>query len=151
MELVIFIGIQATGKSSFYLERFYRTHVRINLDMLKTRNREELLLKACIDGKTKCVVDNTNLTREERARYINLAKAAGFTVIGYFFQSRVADALQRNSQRTGDQRVPDKGILGASGRLELPSRNEGYDQLYFVRLNPDNSFTVEDWKEGASL
>ena len=147
MELILFIGIQATGKSSFYIERFYRTHVRINLDMLKTRFREQLLLKACIEGKTKCVVDNTNLSREERVRYITQAKQAGFTIIGYFFQSRVADALQRNSQRTGDQRVPDKAIHGASGRLELPSRHEGYDQLHFVRLNPDNTFTVEEWKE----
>ncbi len=51
MEAVLFIGIQATGKSSFYLERFSRTHVRINLDMLKTRHRETLLLKACLQGK----------------------------------------------------------------------------------------------------
>ena len=33
MEMVLFVGIQATGKPSFYLERFFRTHVRINLDM----------------------------------------------------------------------------------------------------------------------
>jgi predicted kinase len=147
MEMILFIGIQATGKSSFYLERFYRTHVRINLDMLKTRARERRLVDACIESKTKFVVDNTNLTREDRARYITQARQAGFTIIGYFFQSRVADALQRNSQRTGEQRVPDKAIHGASGRLELPSGNEGFDQLHFVRLNPDNTFTVEEWKE----
>ncbi|WP_040549543.1 AAA family ATPase [Pedosphaera parvula] len=147
MEMILFIGIQATGKSSFYREHFYYTHMRINLDMLKTRTREQLLVKACLESKTKFVVDNTNLTREERARYITQAKQAGFTVIGYFFQSHVADALQRNGQRTGDQRVPDKAIHGASGRLELPSRNEGYDQLYFVRLNVDNTFTAEEWKE----
>jgi predicted kinase len=100
MELVLFIGIQATGKSSFYKERFYRTHVRVNYDMLKSRHREALILKACIEGKTKFVVDNTNLTRQERARYIEAAKGAGFTIAGYFFQSRVADALRRNSQRS---------------------------------------------------
>ena len=48
MEAVIFIGIQATGKSSFYRERFSDTHVRINLDMLKTRAREKVLLEACL-------------------------------------------------------------------------------------------------------
>lgn len=50
MKLVIFIGIQATGKSSFYKDRFYRTHVRVNYDMLNTRHRENLIFKACIDG-----------------------------------------------------------------------------------------------------
>jgi predicted kinase len=46
MEAVIFVGIQGTGKSTFYKERFFDTHVRINLDMLKTRHREKLLVQA---------------------------------------------------------------------------------------------------------
>ena len=45
MEMVLFVDIQASGKSSFYLERFFRTHVRINLDMLKTLHREDLLVR----------------------------------------------------------------------------------------------------------
>lgn len=32
MEAVIFVGIQASGKTSFYLERFFETHVRISRD-----------------------------------------------------------------------------------------------------------------------
>ena len=115
--------------------------------MLRTRNRESLLLTACIDGKTKLVVDNTNLTREERARYLVPAKNAGFTVVGYFFQSRIADALRRNKERNECEQVPDAGILGASGKLELPSPTEGFDQLFFVRLNEPNGFVVEEWKE----
>jgi len=39
MEAIIFIGIQATGKSTFYKDNFFKTHIRINLDMLKTRKR----------------------------------------------------------------------------------------------------------------
>lgn len=30
MEAVLLIGVQATGKSSFYKERFFNTHIRIN-------------------------------------------------------------------------------------------------------------------------
>ena len=41
MEAVILIGIQGAGKSTFYKDRFFNTHVRINLDMLKTRHREK--------------------------------------------------------------------------------------------------------------
>ncbi|HAB19236.1 MAG TPA: AAA family ATPase [Verrucomicrobiota bacterium] len=145
MELILFIGIQATGKSSFYRECFYNTHVRVNLDMLKTRHRESLLVAACLDGKTPFVVDNTNLTREDRARYIALAKTSQFTVRGFFFQSRVADALVRNAAREGEERVPDLAIRGASRRLELPSADEGFDELRFVRLGDSNQFIVEEW------
>ena len=106
MEAVIFIGIQATGKSSFYLASFWRTHVRLNMDMLKTRHREALLLWACVEAKQAFVVDNTNPSASERARYITPARAAGFRVTGYYFRSSVADALRRNSLRTGTERIP---------------------------------------------
>lgn len=149
MELVLFIGIPATGKSTFYRERFFRTHVRLNLDMLKNRHRADLLLKACLEGKTKVVVDNTNLTREERAVYITQARAAGFAVIGYFFQSRVAEALGRNALRPPEERIPDQGIRGASGRLMLPSYEEGFERLYFVRINQPCGFVVEAWEPGV--
>ena len=146
MELVLFIGIQATGKSTFYLQRFFRTHVRINLDMLKTRRRETLLVDACLEGKTPFVVDKMNLTVEDRAAYISPAKAAGFKVHGYFFQSQLSPALERNAQRDKEQRVPAAGLRSASSRLELPTMKEAFDQLFFVKMNGQASFTVEDWK-----
>lgn len=146
METILFIGLQATGKSSFYRERFFRTHVRINLDMLKTRHREDLLVKACLEGKTRFVVENTNVTREERARYILPARNAGFRIVGYFFESRVPDALKRNRARPEPDRVPDVAIFAASKKLELPSLAEGFDELFFVRLNGPDAFQVEVWK-----
>lgn len=146
MELILFIGLQATGKSSFYRQTFYRTHVRINLDMLRTRPREKLLVDACISGKTKFVVDNTNLTRDDRVRYISPAKAAGFRVIGYFFESRVADALRRNAGRPASERVPDKAIVAAGNRLQLPTASEGFDELFSVRLVEEDQFDVAKWE-----
>ena len=59
----------ASGKSSFYRERFFDTRVRFNLDMLKTRHCERLLVEARIESRQPFVVDNTNATRMERARY----------------------------------------------------------------------------------
>ncbi|HMA33465.1 MAG TPA: AAA family ATPase, partial [Chloroflexia bacterium] len=96
MEAVIFIGIQASGKSSFYQDRFFNTHVRINLDMLKTRHREDLLLRACLAMQQPFVVDNTNPTVAARAGYLLAARTAGFRVAGYYFESRVADCIRRN-------------------------------------------------------
>ncbi len=66
MEAILFIGIPATGKSTFYKCYFADTHVRINLDMLKTRRREDILLQAGLKAKQRFVVDNTNPTRANR-------------------------------------------------------------------------------------
>ncbi len=146
MEAILLCGIQATGKSTFCKERLFGTHVRLNLDMLRTRHREELLLRACIEGKQPFVIDNTNATRAERQRYISPAKGAGFAVKGYYFESRVADALARNARRAADERVPDVGIKGTSGRLELPSFAEGFDALFYVRVT-DSGFDVQEWRD----
>lgn len=144
MEMVLFIGVPGSGKSTFYQERFADTHVHINLDTLKTRHREMAFIQACIAAKLSCVVDNTNVSAQERARYIPLARQAGYQVVGYFFRSNLAEASQRNRQRTGKALVPEKGMRARFQRLELPLVSEGFDQLYYVRIDPVTSqFIVE--------
>src|SRR5262245_19275897 len=120
MEIVIFVGLQASGKSSFYKERFFTTHMRINLDMLKTRHRERRLLECCLAIRQSFVVDNTNPTIAERAIYIAAARTTGFQVVGYYFQSRVAECIQRNEMRPEDVRVPAKAIAATSRRMQVP-------------------------------
>lgn len=149
VELVLFIGIQATGKSTFYRERFVETHLRLNMDMLRTRHRESVLLRALIEAKQPLVVDNTNPTREDRARYIQPARATHFRVVGYYFQSKLDEALARNAERAGKKRIPDVGVRNTYNRLALPTRDEGFDELRYVRLT-DGRFSVEAWSEEQS-
>ena len=144
MEAVIFVGIQGAGKSSFYRERFFHTHVRINLDMLRTRNRERLLVRACLEAKQPFVVDNTNVRIEGRAAYIAAARSAGFRVTGYYFRADLRAAISRNAARTGAQFVPVKGILGTQKRLQEPGYAEGFDVLYDVRLDASGRFIVTE-------
>ena len=147
MDAVIFVGLQGAGKSTFYKERFFATHVRVNLDMLKTRHREKRLVQACIETGQPFVVDNTNPTRAEREVYLRAAKDAGFRVTGYYFQSRVADCTRRNDRRPPEQQVPLKGILGTAGRMELPSRGEGFADLFYVRIDAAGGFVIEGWND----
>ncbi|WP_050027014.1 AAA family ATPase [Verrucomicrobium sp. BvORR034] len=144
MQLMLFTGIPASGKSLFYKQRFADTHVRINLDMLRTRHRESILYRACLEGKAQMVVDNTNLTRAARADYIRRARLNHFSIHGYFFDADVEEALRRNTTRTGMARVPEVAILTAAKTLETPSYDEGYDQLSVVRIEA-GSFVVEEF------
>lgn len=147
MELVIFMGLQATGKSSFYRLNFYRTHVRINLDMLKTRHRERRLFETCLEIQQACVIDNTNPVRADRRRYIEPARAAGFSIVGYYFQSTLSTALERNAARPESERIPERGLRGTLSRLERPSYEEGFGRLHYVRLDGRGGFQMEDWRD----
>jgi predicted kinase len=142
MEAVIFIGLQGAGKSTFYKERFFDTHVRINLDMLRTRHRERVLIQACIVAQQSFVIDNTNPTVAERAVYISMAREAGFQIVGYFFQAPVEECVRRNQQRVGRAQVPAKAIYGTAKRLQAPTPDEGFDKLYAVRLETGGTFSV---------
>ena len=142
MQLIIFTGAQASGKSTFYQQYFYHTHLRINLDMLKTRHRENIIFEAALASKTKIVIDNTNMTRSDRARYIQRAKAYGFEVISYYFETDLNSTLQRNSQREGKANIPEKGVKATFYRLEIPHISEGFDTLFTVKLVENNGFSI---------
>ena len=146
MEVIIFIGVQGAGKSTFYRDRFLDTHIRINLDMLKTRNREKIIFQACLEAKQRLVIDNTNPTVEDRSRYIVPAKAKKFQVIAYYFQSKLEDCKKRNSQRLGKKAIPLPGLLATYKKLVAPSIEEGFDVIYSVKTHPNYSFTVEKFQ-----
>jgi len=146
IQAVIFIGLPGSGKSSFYKERFFSTHVRISLDLLKTRYRERRFMEHCLSTDQRFVIDNTNPTRLDRSKYIEAAKASRFSVAGYYFQSKVEDCLRRNAGRPEIERVPEVAIYSAAKKLELPSLSEGFEQLFYVRLE-NGRFVVEEWQD----
>ncbi len=144
---VIFIGIPASGKSSFYHEVF-RNYVHISLDILNTRNKEKILLEKCIKNGSPFVIDNTNPFIEDRARYINKAKENNYRIIGYYFRSSISECMKRNQHREGRARVPDIAVKSIYSNMQLPTYSEGFDELYYVHVK-NNKFIVENWLEEA--
>ena len=140
---IIFTGIQASGKSTFYHDNFSE-FVHVNLDTLRTRNKENRLLNECIANERSFVVDNTNPKKENREKYITLAKNAGYRVTGYYFRSSINESIERNSTRTGKAKVPDTAIICTHSKLEIPNYNEGFDELYYVCIEK-NKFIIKKW------
>jgi hypothetical protein len=144
VEAVVFIGIQGAGKTTFYGERFAATHLRLSLDMLKSRHRLDALMRACLAAGQPFVIDNTNVLASERAPYIAAARAAGFAAIGYFFEVTVREAIARNKQRAGKALIPIPGLVGTFKRLEPPRLDEGFTRLYKVQVRPEREFVVQE-------
>ena len=145
MEAVLFIGIQGSGKTTFYKERFFDTHVRVSRDMLKTRSRELVLVKACLAARQAFVVDDTNASKSHRAEFIAAAKAAGFRVVACYFRTPLRTALARNRRRPEGQVIPVPGVLATFKRLQLPEWSEGFDELRLIEPAADSEFSVRPW------
>ena len=144
--IVIIMGLQGSGKSTFYMQNLSDEFVRVNLDTLKTRHQENLLIEECLKSGKNYAIDNTNPTKADRERYIPIAKANGYKVVGYFMESKIKDCIERNALREGKACVPMVAIASTSRKLEIPSYDEGFDELYFVK-NDGVNMTILPWKE----
>ncbi len=152
--MVILIGLQASGKSTFARTHFAETHVYVSKDVLrnnpKSARRQGQLIDEALAAGQSVVVDNTNPTLADRAELIALGRRYAATVIGYYFEPQVAGSLKRNRERNGKARVPDVAIYATNKRLQRPSYAEGFDVLYAVRIGEEDGFVVEPWIEEAA-
>jgi predicted kinase len=124
MELVVFVGLQASGKSTFFREGFAQTHEHVSKDLLphnRDKNkRQENILRAALSAGRSVVVDNTSPTPEDRRPLVRFGHEYGAKVLGYFFEASVSECLRRNEMREGKARVPDVAIYVTAKKLVAP-------------------------------
>jgi predicted kinase len=137
MEAVIFCGVQGSGKTTLYRDRFLETHARISMDLLRTRAREAVFLETCIQTRMPFVVDNTNPTVPERARYVTPARAAGYKLIAYVVE---VDAAISRARR---EHLPPAALRDVARRLVRPTPEEGFDELFHATAAPDGEWRIE--------
>jgi len=145
-DCVILIGLPGSGKTTFYRERLAATHELISKDLWPNArqrdSRQRRQLDAALTAGRSVVIDNTNLTIRDRSAIIGAAQHHHSRVIGYFFDVTTRAAVARNAVRTGKDKVPNVAIFTVAKRLEPPTPDEGFDELYRVTINEDRSFQL---------
>lgn len=148
MQLAILIGLQASGKSTFYRRVLAADHVLVSKDQFSpsARNkqrRQMRLIEEALTAGHDVAVDNTNPSPEEWRPLIEAARAHAATTVGYWFPPDVPGAVERNAGREGRARVPDAALFGTLKRLRRPRYADGFDRLYEVRFDGSGGFIVE--------
>lgn len=136
---ILFVGIPGSGKSSFYKKMFSDTHLHISLDKMRTRSREGKFFDLCLKTRQQFVIDNTNVARSHRQRYLPKINPQEWDIECYYFSSPVKDSIKRNKAR--ERTVPTVAIKSMLKALEVPDISEGFDRLYYVTLT-DKGFDV---------
>lgn len=146
LEVIVFIGLQGAGKSTFYRTHLAETHALVSKDCFRhNRNkarRQLVLVMEALDAGRSVVVDNTNPTVEDRAAVIAVAKSLGARVLAYYFRPDVTASLRRNSGRKGKAYVPAVGIFATAKRLQPPGLAEGFDAICTVLTGLSGHFDV---------
>ena len=143
---MILVGLPGSGKTSFFRSRFAATHEHVSKDLMPSVRdkaaRQVALVEQALGAGRSVVVDNTNPRVVDRAPLIAAARRQGARVAAYLLDTPRGECLQRNRGREGRARVPDVAVHVAASRLQPPTREEGFDELFTVRA-VGGAFDVE--------
>jgi predicted kinase len=147
-ELAVLIGLQASGKTTFYDRYLAATHEHVSKDNWPNAGRRERRQLALVDSLLAdgrdVAVDNTNPSVRVRGGLIEVARRRGARTVAYWFPPDKAGSLARNAARPDETRVPDVGLFATLGLLTAPHPAEGFDVVRVVRFDGWGGFTVED-------
>lgn len=143
-ECVILVGLPGAGKTTFSRERF-PTHEQVSKDAFPRhardkQARQDAALRAALAARRSIVVDNTNVSPQERSSIIAIARQLGARIVGYYIEASTREAIARNARRSGAAQVPKVAIFTCAKRLVPPAMDEGFDELHTVRVLPDGRF-----------
>ncbi|MFF5207235.1 AAA family ATPase [Streptosporangium sp. NPDC000396] len=153
-EVAIFVGLQGSGKSTFYRQLLSATHVHVSKDNFpnaRHRQRRQLrMIQEALKEGRDVAVDNTNPSPEEWWPLIDVARRHSARVVGYWFPPDPAGSLERNAVREGRGRVPEVGVYATLKRLRRPWRADGFDEVYIVGFDGAGGFEVRPSEEQPS-
>lgn len=120
-ELIIFVGMPASGKSR--MARLYRqfSYETVCQDELKTREKVLTKMIEFLDEGKSVIIDRTNPTKEERTIFSSEAKIRGIPIRIFLF---LRDGSSVNDQR-GDTKVPRIAFQVYAKKFQSPTPDEG--------------------------
>jgi predicted kinase len=139
-ELVVMVGLQGSGKSTWVSRHLAGTHTVVSKDHWPNARRREArqqrVVAELLAAGASVVVDNTNPSPEDRAPLIAAGRLAGAPVRAVWMDTPTDVCIERNDAREGRARVPLQGLLGTRTRLVPPTTDEGFDRVDVVRAGP---------------
>ena len=137
-ELMLLVGLPASGKSTFFRQRLTETHLHLSKDLWpNVRRREERLrriLRESLEAGHSVTVDNTNVARAVREPLLHIGREYRARNVGYVFEPDIKACRACNTAREGRAQVAPVGMWVMVSKWEPPVLDEGFDALQGVRL-----------------
>ncbi len=150
--LYVLIGLPGSGKSTFIAELYpklacaaYVSRDNIRFSLVKENepyfSKEQEVKKLFIesinelleDGYENIFADATHLTITSRRNVVS--KTPKFSrKIAIFINTPLETCLQRNNMRAGRLKVPEYTIKEMRERLQKPTINEGFNEIWEVTI-----------------
>ena len=146
LRIVMAIGLPGSGKSAWFKKKsivpLSSDQLRIILADDETEQRFQAdifrvllyLVEVRLDlNRPVTYIDATNLAREHRRDFIEIAQRRNCSIEALFFDVPLAVCLERNGTRV--RRVPENAMQEMATKLEPPTLEEGFARI--VRVGED--------------
>jgi predicted kinase len=140
LTVIVLVGIPGSGKSALCNQ--FPNFIRINQDRLGNRNDCINALKRNLQQGNNCIIDRTNINRQQRQYFLDVAKDFGAEVYCIFLNIPAVECIERVKNRKDHETIkdlPDEKIIAIVSRfnkeLELPEYAEGFKEIYHIHDN----------------
>lgn len=148
-KLIIFVGFQASGKSTLaeHMLKYIGSQnaIRISKDDMRTGSVD--LFMDNVKNKKTILVDSCNFSKEKRLSWLKL----GFNPSSWciFMDTPFEECKYRISKRKDHPTIPDgttgvKILDSVRDQLEVPVLSEGYDKLIHIQKESELDFFLSE-------
>jgi bifunctional polynucleotide phosphatase/kinase len=148
--VIVLVGFPGSGKSS-YAKKLDGYEV-INQDTLKTKAKVLKKVESCMVRKTKCVIDSTNVSKENRKEYIDLAVKHNVSISVIEFTKNLDICKHNNMFRflyTDSKLVPALVYNIMSKKYISPTKEEGFENVFKLpfTVKPEPTTSLSRWRQ----
>ena len=142
MKVIILVGNIGSGKSS--LSALLKpTYEIVNQDFIGNRKDCMNIMRRHLQQCKNVVIDRTNISREQRAYFLNIAKDHQAEISCVLFQIPVIECIKRVKARKEHKTIPfgtpdvkiEEIVKKFSDSFEDPDYLEGFDSIHSITLN----------------
>ncbi|KAM3069449.1 DNA kinase/phosphatase Pnk1, variant 2 [Clarireedia jacksonii] len=147
-DVILFVGSPGAGKSTFYWKQLEPlNYVRVNQDILKTRDKCIKVAGELLGAGKSVVVDNTNADREVRSKWIALAAKHSVPIrcVHFLAGAQICEhndavrALNGTMNPENRSILPKLAFTSFSSRYQKPEMTEGFQDITEVPFKFEGS------------
>jgi len=146
-EMVIMVGSQGSGKSSF-VKKYFPDYEIISMDKIKNKSKCLKLTQKYIQENKSFVIDNTNPDSLSRKQYIDIAKKDKYYIRCFEMKTerKLAEHMNicRFKLKYRDNIIPKIAFNIYFKKYEKPEIEEGFDEIIYY--NPEYNFNKSELK-----